>query len=628
MIQGTRSFGLRRITVKLFSFLASAIFTFSHPVSAAPEGIIHFSVRDQANGFGIPASLEVFSQGKQVAKLQTDSDNVIWMKSIPGNYEFVVLAPGYQELSTRFQIMLAETLQVELKMERLPTAGAPKKSANETELPANIARISGYVTDATSGKPLAGVSVIVGETGKAVESDKGGFYSLDVPVSSEEGDRGKKITLAFTYDGYKKNLAQKYLVSGDQNMNVALERGDGETSSNETQGARTDKPDLPSPNPAADQPQPLKKKAATSTPYLVPPTSIRVGTTCGSSRTSCRNVQVMTFESYVAGGLGDEWISSWNLHALRAGAIAFRSYAAAFTKSPATANYDICASTYCQVWDADQDARSAQAATETAGMLMEKNGATAGTEYSAENNNKGCGNGYAGAGGTSPCIADAPCTGSPGNGHGRGMCQWGTSRWATQGKEWNWITDHYYSPVGNKISSPIKIVSVASTSASANVGGTLALATAFHNASLGRSDITATATLTLSGNPQVAVVSKFSVTVGPKDDTLHSQFQLPSDMQPGDYDLTLALSIAFETGTPAKPGTPFTISEATKLKAVSVKLSSASIGPGILTRKVEEGNNIHYNAKGEVLHRFQHKNPMQIQFNRTKQPAAQSAAAH
>jgi hypothetical protein len=36
------------------------------------------------------------------------------------------------------------------------------------------------------------------------------------------------------------------------------------------------------------------------------------------------------------------------------------------------------------------------------------------------------------------------------NGHGRGECQWGTQRWAaSQGRDYVWITNHYYNDDGD-----------------------------------------------------------------------------------------------------------------------------------------------------------------------------------
>src|SRR5207249_2502967 len=72
-----------------------------------------------------------------------------------------------------------------------------------------------------------------------------------------------------------------------------------------------------------------------------------------------------------------------------------------------------------------------------------------------------------------PCLSDAPNAGHYCDGHGRGMSQWGTKRWADEGQTWVWIVNHYYNGDGSPadlrsayLTSPLKIVdaSVSSTS--------------------------------------------------------------------------------------------------------------------------------------------------------------------
>ena len=55
-------------------------------------------------------------------------------------------------------------------------------------------------------------------------------------------------------------------------------------------------------------------------------------------------------------------------------------------------------------------------------------------EYSAENSDP-----------TEFGVDEPLCTGRPRQGHGRGTCQWGTQRWATEeSKTFDWIVTHYY----------------------------------------------------------------------------------------------------------------------------------------------------------------------------------------
>src|SRR5688572_4083743 len=41
-------------------------------------------------------------------------------------------------------------------------------------------------------------------------------------------------------------------------------------------------------------------------------------------------------------------------------------------------------------------------------------------------------------------LAEPHCTGRARQGHGRGLCQWGSQRWALAGKTYDWIVLHYY----------------------------------------------------------------------------------------------------------------------------------------------------------------------------------------
>jgi hypothetical protein len=63
-----------------------------------------------------------------------------------------------------------------------------------------------------------------------------------------------------------------------------------------------------------------------------------------------------------------------------------------------------------------------------------KDGVPVFAEYSAENGNP-----------TATGISDSVCAGYTRQGHGRGTCQWGSQRWASQaGRSHTWILEHYY----------------------------------------------------------------------------------------------------------------------------------------------------------------------------------------
>ena len=181
------------------------------------------------------------------------------------------------------------------------------------------------------------------------------------------------------------------------------------------------------------------------------PTSIKVGLSCSCN--SCSSVAVMTIQNYVEKGLNDEWIGSWEMESLKAGTLPYKTYGAYYVLHPINPNYDISNTTCKQVWDSDVSSNCVTAAQTTNGQfLVNASDNIARPEYSAENNGlnapsgEGCGDGYSGTGSSWPCISDNVCAGHARYGHGRGMCQWGTQRWAQQFQTYDWITDHYYNP--------------------------------------------------------------------------------------------------------------------------------------------------------------------------------------
>ncbi|MGO4781936.1 hypothetical protein AB4084_41255, partial [Lysobacter sp. 2RAB21] len=49
-----------------------------------------------------------------------------------------------------------------------------------------------------------------------------------------------------------------------------------------------------------------------------------------------------------------------------------------------------------------------------------------------------------------PCLSDEVGRGRGCFGHGRGMSQWGTQRWAaSNGRDWRWIANHYFNANNN-----------------------------------------------------------------------------------------------------------------------------------------------------------------------------------
>lgn len=167
-----------------------------------------------------------------------------------------------------------------------------------------------------------------------------------------------------------------------------------------------------------------------------PPATVRIWRRSidGASESCAGRIDVIALEDYVKGVLPHEWIRSWHDQSLTAGSLAIRTYVWNWVLRGG--KYD-CAdlddTTRSQVYADDRDARASAAVDTTSGMGITRGGPLVSGEYSAENANP-----------TADGISDPLCAGHALFGHGRGMCQWGTQRWALDGRDYLWMAEHYW----------------------------------------------------------------------------------------------------------------------------------------------------------------------------------------
>jgi len=431
---------------------------------------ITFVVKSQTTGVAIAnAAVSVQRPNGTTSNLQTDASGKLVFGADSGRYEFAFTKSGYNKLETFFVGGEETAIAADINLDPATTAlSATATTAATLKAAGNKMVLTGYVRDADANTPLAGVQVSAGSYSGI--TDNNGFFSFAYGGAIPAITQGKapgKITIRATKTAYVTHTIQDfYLIPETYTLKIALR-------SVASPDARTLQPGEELEHSrhgmfdrtAADEQQrsaDAKLAALTATQNAVPvtipaaaaiavPASIRVGTGC--SCTTCGAVQVMSLEAYVQTGVDDEWISSWGAASLQAGAVAYRSYGAYYVAHPVKTNYDIASTTCNQAWEPDQATSVKNAAIATAGVVLTKNGAIFRSEYSAENNNAGCGDGFSGTGSAWPCISDTRCAGKATNGHGRGMCQWGSSYWATD-KTYQWILDHYYTPGGVSVQNP------------------------------------------------------------------------------------------------------------------------------------------------------------------------------
>lgn len=459
------------------------------PAIAGNERLLRIRVRDSVDGRALDANLSVhpLGAGAQVRALAADA-SVRGARSAAltaGDYELRVGAAGHHSLGLRVRIDAAEPLPTTVWLPPAVSSEALDRLALKAAACARCALFVGRLYDAASGRPLAGAEVRSSQGGRA-RSDRDGYFELQAQLPAARAgseDLPATIDLRVEAAGYRgRELAGLPLLNDARALIVDLEPGRGLARSDRRhvqQRARLSE-DRQRPLPVADaqsssdQSNPdqagfdpavpatvarAQRLAARSAAVPVP-ASIRVGTNC--SGRSCSSVSVYAFEDYVGRGLDEEWIPSWNPQSLAAGAVAYRSYAAYYVAHPVSSRYDICSSTSCQVFDGDSVAATVAAAAATRGVVLTRDGAGAAfSEYSSENNawddpsdglscantDLSCGNGRNGSPRNGwPCLSDEVGRGRGCFGHGRGMSQWGSQRWAANhGRDWRWIANHYFN---------------------------------------------------------------------------------------------------------------------------------------------------------------------------------------
>ncbi len=405
---------------------------------------ITFKVKDAVKGYGVSANV-LIDGVSHVAK-----GGILRLDLEDGTHDVKVEADGYGPLRSRILLRKGGPSTYEFLLQPKIRPTPPKGERDK-------AVWYGWVVDASTLRPVGGVEVVVESRGRIyrTRTDSDGMYVLRIPVE-KRGEEPDRVRVSFRKEGYGTYVREGVLLlEGGYRLNVEMAPGKGDRVERDIHGLFEEdgkKKDVEGER-ASDEGERL---FAT---LLVPPSTIKVGRNC-SCRT-CSTVSIVSLETYVQYGLDDEWIASWPAHSLRAGAVPYRSYGAWHVSNPTDPSYDICDNTCCQVWDpSDSYIATEEAAIYTSGIMLESGGSVARSEYSAETNDCGCGDGYSGDGTYWPCIRDVVCSGQTCYGHGRGMCQWGSSRWAALDSTWKWINEHYYLPGGFHLSSPITVSSV------------------------------------------------------------------------------------------------------------------------------------------------------------------------
>ena len=484
-----------------------------------------------------------------------------------GIYHIYITANGYQPI---FAVLNVDSAirHVEFNLDPLEYPDVLEAEYLRSLHRSDATLVVGYVLDEETREPISDVSVISLRDGNQTRSDYRGFFKIYIKSSGDSISARRPASLLFEKRGYQ-SVEYRYIETfpnSDLIYKVKMRKGRGKMVIDERKYRRRinelqddgDNKCLKCEDEAKGEE--VYNSLSTS---VVVPLYIRVGRDC--SRTSCSRVEYYSLETYCKYVLPAEMYSCWGslsggMNSLKAGAVAVRTYGLWFVYNPLSPSYDICDNVYCQVFGNSQSSNTNEAVNQTSRyILVDGSGKIVRSEYSAENNNKGCGDGYSGTGTTWPCIYDPVCLGQSPNGHGRGLCQWGSVRWATGtkvlttapcalgvphgygAKDWQWILSHYYPSYQIAQAVSATTTSVTASPNSVKPGDSLTIyysinSTGSINVALGAS-IAPTGTLNWISDP--ANDRKVSIPSGVSK--VSRPFVVPRNVQPGLYDLLVAL---------------------------------------------------------------------------------------
>ncbi|HEX5221542.1 MAG TPA: putative Ig domain-containing protein [Verrucomicrobiae bacterium] len=491
-----------RVLAVLTGFLFSLSVAFS-----AEKSSVRIRLVDSATGYAVqPTTIEAKSragnkgaQRLNSASFHAGGDAVMSLEQ--GSHMVTVDAPGYLRMSGAFEMSPNNPYTIVFQLDPL----VPPREI-QPDYVSKLHRVEetvfvGYVVDDDSGQPLANAVVRTEPSERETRTDERGYFQIYVPVQTLAEATQSPASLSFSQAGFRTE-EYRYLElwsEGDRVYRIRLQPGDGRNVVDERQlrrrshyplhvkgeGAKSGTTDTPSTTPTGNSEVeggdgPIIQNAFTP-PAIRIPTNIRV------LRQDGVTIDYISLQTYCQRSLPSEWIASWGstgpgnsgTNSLLAGAVAIRTYAIGFVNNPSSTFYDICGTTSCQAYiHTASDSRTTAAVNATANYVMNQPGAARIgfkiTEYSAENNSLGfaCGDGFTQP--TGGCIADPVCTGEERFGHGRGMCQWGTARWAsgrrmagrvtsdatTNGlpiQNWTWLCEHYYPNLELVQGAPLQI---------------------------------------------------------------------------------------------------------------------------------------------------------------------------
>jgi len=310
---------------------------------------------------------------------------------------------------------------------------------------------TGTVTDLATEAPISGVRVSAG--GAEAVTDTTGRYTLPLPPNTYDvraeasGYIGMTQRLRRTNDEGLTPLDFEMVLTDPTDAQAAII----EEKLTRAPGAGLDVHGLATP-----------LELGASSVQEVPDT-IRVLMPDGS-------VQVMAMEDYLKGVVPNEMPPHWPREALKAQAVASRSFAAT-RRAHLDVGADVCTTSHCQAWSPISYDTTDQAVESTAGISIRYDGTIVHGYYFAQcdghtRNSEDVWGGYLPYARSVACVHDGDVL----RGHGVGMCQYGARILAEQGLTYAEILERYYTGSEVTANTPQSVTNARVTPASGDRG--------------------------------------------------------------------------------------------------------------------------------------------------------------
>ena len=300
--------------------------------------------------------------------------------------------------------------------------------------------VEGWVLDKSGTAPVANAQVTLNGVAHATTDSQGyfSFPTTDLQQFSTAGaEPGLLVTVQVSAPAHGDwSISNVMYYNGAALRLHATLPGPGEPSSVHVAAARaqtglekqiSDGLSVARPNSVARNSLSLNEAfgqvdSLAASPALVPPDTIRV------YRTATGQMEVVPFREYIKHVLPSEWIPTWKMSSLQAGAMAVKSYAwfwVANGGKQAALGADVKDNTEDQVYDPNVSySTTDEAVDSTYDYAMTRGGALFQAQYCAGSYDEDP---------TGECPWAGPY-----------MTQWGSAWHADQGRPWGWLIQFYY----------------------------------------------------------------------------------------------------------------------------------------------------------------------------------------